>query len=146
LAALGAELPAPPAALAAYAPVRVAGRTAFVSGQLPVQEGVAVYRGRLGAELGTQDGYRAARLAAVNLLAQLRAALGSLDAVAQVDRVAVMVASTPEFAEHPQVANGASELLASVFGQAGRAARVAYGVASLPLGAAVEVEAQVTLR
>jgi enamine deaminase RidA (YjgF/YER057c/UK114 family) len=146
LAALGVELPAPPAPAAAYVPVRVSGQTAFVSGQLPMKDGQAIYRGRLGADLDAAQGYDAARLTAVNILAQLRAALGGLDRVAQVDRLVVLVACTADFADHPRVANGASDLLAAVFGEAGRHARVACGVASLPFGAPVEIEAQVRLK
>ncbi|MDR2253363.1 MAG: RidA family protein [Bifidobacteriaceae bacterium] len=145
LAALGIELPRAAAPLAAYLPVRVSGRTAFVSGQGPTRDGRAVFLGLLGRDLTADQGHDAARLAAVNILAALRAALGGLDKVAQFDRLAVMVASTPDFTEHPRVANGASELIAAVFGEAGRHARVAYGVAALPLGWPVEVEAQVTL-
>ncbi|MDR2347653.1 MAG: RidA family protein [Bifidobacteriaceae bacterium] len=146
LAALGVELPAAPPPAAAYVPVRVSGLTAFVSGQLPIRDGQTAYRGRLGADLATAQGYDAARLAALNVLAQLRAALGSLDRVAQVDRVAALIACADDFTDHPQVANGASDLLAAVFGEAGRHARVACGVASLPFGAPVEIEAQVTLK
>jgi enamine deaminase RidA (YjgF/YER057c/UK114 family) len=138
----------PPAAapLAAYVPVRISGLTAFVSGQGPVRAGRSVYQGCLGASLTAEQGHDAARIAAVNILAALKGALGGLDRIAQFDRVAVMVASTADFTGHPAVANGASELIVEVFGQAGRHARVAYGVSSLPLGWPVEVEAQVTLR
>ncbi|MDR2347172.1 MAG: RidA family protein [Bifidobacteriaceae bacterium] len=146
LAALGIELPAPPAPVAAYVPVRVSGLTAFVSGQLPIRDGQVVCCGRLGDDVTAAQGYDAARLTAVNILAQLRAALGSLDRVAQVDRVAVLVACTADFADHPQVADGASDLLVAVFGESGRHARVACGVASLPFNTPVEIEAQVTLR
>jgi enamine deaminase RidA (YjgF/YER057c/UK114 family) len=146
LGALGLNLPPAPAPLASYVPVRVSGRTAFVSGQGPVQGGAAVFRGRLGAELDTAEGADAARIAALNVLAALQAALGGLDRVAQFDRVAVMVASTPDFTEQPLVANGASDLFVAVFGEAGRHARAAYGVAALPMGWPVEVEVQVTLK
>ncbi|MDR0593653.1 MAG: RidA family protein [Bifidobacteriaceae bacterium] len=146
LAALGIVLPAAAPPLAAYLPVRIAGPTAWVSGQGPVRDGASVWTGRLGAELTTEQGHDAARLAAVNVLAALGGALGSLERVEGFERVAVMVASTPDFTDHPAVANGASNLFAEVFGEAGRHARVAFGVAALPLGWPVEVEAQVTLK
>jgi enamine deaminase RidA (YjgF/YER057c/UK114 family) len=145
LAAIGLELPPPATPLASYVPVRVSGRTAFVSGQGPIRDGVSVHTGRLGETLTTEQGADAARIAAVNVLAALRGALGSLDRVAQFDRVAVMVASAPDFHDQPAVANGASELIVQVFGEAGRHARAAYGVAALPLDWPVEIEAQVTL-
>jgi enamine deaminase RidA (YjgF/YER057c/UK114 family) len=146
LAALGIELPQPSAPVAAYLQVRVSGSTAFVSGQVPIRDGKLVHSGRLGADLAVTDGYDAARLAALNILAQLRRALGSLNRVSQVNRVAVLVVSTTDFVDHPLVANGASDLFVAVFGDAGRHARVAYGVAALPLGSSVEVEAQVAVR
>ncbi|MDR1824846.1 MAG: RidA family protein [Bifidobacteriaceae bacterium] len=146
LDALGITLPAPTAPLAAYVPVVTAGGFAFVSGQGPLRDGQAVALGRLGAEVSPELGYEAARVAAINILAQLKAALGSLDQVAQVVKLTVMVASTPEFTGHPAVANGASELLAQVFGDAGRHARSAFGVAALPLNWPVEVDAIVQLR
>jgi enamine deaminase RidA (YjgF/YER057c/UK114 family) len=143
---LGITLPAPTAPLAAYIPVRISGRQAWASGQGPLRDGVSVYQGLLGEDITVEQGADAARLAAINILAALQAALGTLDRVEQFDRLAVFVASTPQFTQHPQVANGASELLVEVFGSAGRHARVALGVAALPLGWPVEVEAQVTLK
>jgi enamine deaminase RidA (YjgF/YER057c/UK114 family) len=131
--------------LAAYVPVRVSPDTAWVSGQGPTRDGISLYTGRLGADLTISQGADAARLAAINVLAALAGALGSLERVREFQRVAVMVASTPEFTDHPAVANGASDLFIEVFGEAGRHARVAFGVAALPAGWAVEVEAQVAL-
>ncbi|MDR1799423.1 MAG: RidA family protein [Bifidobacteriaceae bacterium] len=145
LRALGLTLPEPAAPLAAYVPVVVAGGFAYVSGQGPVAGGAAVAIGHLGAEVTPEQGYQAARVAGINVLAQLKAALGSLDRVARVVKLTVMVASTPDFTGHPGVANGASELLAQVFGEAGRHARSAFGVAALPLGWPVEVDAIVQL-
>ncbi|MDR2566920.1 MAG: RidA family protein [Bifidobacteriaceae bacterium] len=146
LAELGIALPPPATPLAAYLPVRVSERSAWVSGQGPVKDGASVWTGRLGDSLTVEQGSDAARLAAVNVLAALQGALGSLDRVDHFERVAVMVASTPDFADHPAVANGASNLFAEVFGEAGRHARAAFGVAALPLGWPVEVEAQVALK
>lgn len=139
---LGIELPEPAAAAGAYAPFVVIGRQLMISGQLPTWNGVLKYDGRVGAEITLQDGILAARLCGLNLLAQARAACGgNLDRVRRVLRLAGFVQATPGFTAHPKVLNGASELMVEVFGQAGQHARVAVGVASLPLGAAVEVEA-----
>ncbi|MDR1633420.1 MAG: RidA family protein [Bifidobacteriaceae bacterium] len=146
LAELGIALPRPAQPLAAYLPVRVTGSTAWVSGQGPVRDGANVWSGRLGDALTAEQGSDAARLAAVNVLAALQGALGGLDRIDHFERVAVMVASTPEFTGHPIVANGASNLFAEVFGEAGRHARVAFGVAALPAGWPVEIEAQVALK
>ncbi|MDR1393703.1 MAG: RidA family protein [Bifidobacteriaceae bacterium] len=145
LAALGIELPKPASPLASYIPVRLTGRRAWVSGQGPVQDGISLYQGRLGDSVSLEEGAAAARLATINLLAALQAALGGLDRVSHFERLSVMVAATPDFTRHPAVANGASELLLAVFGEAGRHSRVAFGVASLPLGWPVELEAQVFL-
>lgn len=139
---LGIELPEPAAAAGAYAPFVVIGRQLMISGQLPTWNGVLKYNGRVGAEITMEDGILAARLCGLNLLAQARAACGgNLDRVRRVLRLAGFVQATPGFTAHPKVLNGASELMVEVFGQAGQHARVAVGVASLPLGAAVEVEA-----
>jgi enamine deaminase RidA (YjgF/YER057c/UK114 family) len=146
LAELGITLPRPPAPLAAYLPVRVTGASAWVSGQGPVKDGASVWTGRLGDALTSAQGSDAARLAAVNVLAALQGALGTLERIDRFERVAVMVASTPDFTDHPAVANGASNLFVEVFGDAGRHARAAFGVAALPLGWPVEVEAQVALK
>jgi enamine deaminase RidA (YjgF/YER057c/UK114 family) len=140
LAGLGLTLPGVPAPAAAYQPYTVAGGLVLTAGQLPVRDGKLEVTGRLGAELTTAEGAAEARVAALNLLAVGAAALGSLDVV-RVVKLTVFVASTPEFAEHHLVANGASELLGEVLGEAGVHARSAVGVAALPLGAPVEVEA-----
>ena len=135
---LGYELPKIAAPVANYVSTRRAGSYLFVSGQV---SGPA-FVGRLGAELDVAAGREAAERAALNLLAQVAAATdGSLAAVAGVLRLGVFVAATPDFTEHPQVANGASDLLVAVFGDAGRHARAAVGVASLPGGSAVEIDA-----
>ena len=137
---LGIELPTPGAPVALYAPVMQTGPLVYVSGQLPMRGGELVRRGKLGASVSVDEGAELARLCAVNALAQLRAHLGSLDQVVRAVRVGGFVASGPDFIEHPKVINGASQLLIDVFGEAGRHARVAIGVAELPLGAPVEVE------
>lgn len=146
LRALGIELPAPAAAVANYIPVRISGNLAIVSGQLPMAAGTVRYKGKLGAGVSVEDGQAAARLCAINLLAQLHAACGGLDRIAACLRLGGFVACTPEFTDHPKVINGASDLMVGVLGDAGRHARAAVGVPSLPLDAAVEVDGMFELR
>ena len=138
---LGVTLPAPAAPVAAYVPCVRTGDLVYVSGQVPLVDGKPSHLGRLGAEVGLEDGVAAARTCAVNVLAALKAELGALARVRRVVKVTVFVASEPGFTDQPKVANGASELLGGVFGEAGRHARAAVGVAALPLGVPVEVEA-----
>ena len=145
LAGLGLALPEAAAPVAAYVPVVVAGGLAHVSGQLPFIDGVLV-KGRLGEDVTTGEGYDAARACGLMILAQLKAALGSLERVERVVKLGAFISSTAEFTEQPKVANGASELMAAVFGEAGKHARSAVGVPVLPLGAAVEVDAIVAVR
>jgi enamine deaminase RidA (YjgF/YER057c/UK114 family) len=144
LAELGLVLPEPAAPVAAYVPVVMTGGLAYVSGQLPFVDGVLV-KGRLGESVTVGEGYEAARACGLMLLAQLRAALGSLSRVERVVKLGAFVCSTGEFIDQPKVANGASDLMAAVFGEAGRHARSAVGVPVLPLGAAVEVDAIVAV-
>lgn len=141
LARQGLTLPDPPAAVAAFAPHVRSGSTVYVSGQIAVRKGQLVAKGRLGAEVDIADGQAAARMCALNVLAQLNAAAGSLSAIARLVKIAVFVASTPDFTSQPQVADGASRLFLDVLGEAGAHARSAIGVAALPLGTPVEVEA-----
>ena len=145
LAELGIALPQPAAPVAAYVPVVVAGNLAHVSGQLPFVDGQLV-TGRLGEGVSLEQGTAAARACGLMILAQLASALGSLDRVERVVKLGAFVNSTAEFTDQPKVANGASELMAEVFGDAGRHARSAVGVPVLPLGAAVEVDAVVALK
>src|SRR5262249_26115840 len=141
LARLGLELPPPAPAVAKFEPFVRHGDTVYVSGQIAVRGGQLVATGRLGAEVDVATGREAARACAENLLAQLQAAAGGLDAVRRLLKLTVFVASTGEFNQQPQVADGASQLLIDVLGAAGAHARSAVGVASLPLGTPVEVEA-----
>jgi len=137
---MGIELPEPPAAVAAYLPVVVSGGIAFVAGQVALVDGELLHPGRLGEGVSLEQGMEAARRCALQALSALRAGLGgSLDRLDRVLKVDVFVASTPAFTDQPKVANGASELLAEVLGEPGRHARAAVGVASLPLGACVEI-------
>lgn len=139
LAELGLALPQAAAPVAAYVPVVVAGGLAHVSGQLPFVNGQLV-TGRLGEDVSLEAGQEAAQACGLMLLAQLRAA-GVLDRVARVVKLGAFINSNGTFTDQPKVANGASELMVAVFGDAGRHARSAVGVPVLPLGAAVEVDA-----
>jgi enamine deaminase RidA (YjgF/YER057c/UK114 family) len=143
---LGIELPPPPQALAAYVPVRQVGGLAFVAGQVPMVDGEVLHPGHLGADVSVDQGAEAAGRAALQALAALRGALGTFDPIDVLAQVTVFVASTPDFTQHPQVANGASEFLADVLGDAGQHTRAAVGVTSLPLGASVEVAVIAALR
>jgi len=143
----GIELPAPSKPGAEYVPFVRAGNLVFLSGQLRHWNGERRFIGKVGREFGLEDGKQAARLCALNLLAQLRVAVeGDLDRVANCVSVRGFVNSTPEFPDHPKVINGASELFVSVFGDAGRHARTAVGVGGLPYGVAVEVDAVFAIR
>ena len=142
---LGIVLPQAEAPVAAYVPVVVAGNLAYVSGQLPFVDGKLV-TGRLGEDVSLEQGQAAARACALMILAQLQAALGSLDQVERIVKLGAFINSTADFTDQPKVANGASELMAEIFGEAGKHARSAVGVPVLPLGAAVEVDAIVALR
>jgi enamine deaminase RidA (YjgF/YER057c/UK114 family) len=138
---LGVDLPAPAAPVAAYVPCVRTGNLVYVSGQVPTAGGQPTHLGRLGEGVSLEDGRAAARTCAVNLLAALKAELGELAQVRRVVKVTGFVASTPDFTDHPKVVNAASELFGEVFGEAGRHARAAVGVAALPLGVPVEVDA-----
>src|SRR5579862_5770139 len=137
---LGIDLPPPPKPLGAYVEAVQTGRLLFLSGALPIEAGFPKFIGRLGGELNTEDGRRATQLAALNALAAAREHLGSLDRVTRVVRLAVSLLTTPEFRQHPRVADAASELLATVFGTDSTSTRMVYGAASLPVGVCVVVE------
>lgn len=141
---LGIELPQAAAPVAAYVPVVVHGGVAHLSGQLPFVDGKLV-TGRLGEDVSLEDGIAAARACGLMILAQLQAA-GLLEKVERVIKLGAFINSAADFTDQPKVANGASELMAEVFGDAGRHARSAVGVPVLPLGAAVEVDAIVAIR
>ena len=145
LAELGMVLPEPAAPVAAYVPVVIAGGLAHVSGQVSIVNG-QLLKGRLGEDLSFEQGVEGARACGLMILAQLQAALGSLDRVERVVKLGVFINSAADFTDQPKVANGASELMAQVFGDAGKHARSAVGVPCLPLGVAVEVDAIVAVR
>jgi enamine deaminase RidA (YjgF/YER057c/UK114 family) len=137
---LGIDLPSPPVPVASYVPVVVAGGLAFVAGMVPMEDGKPMATGRLGVELTTDEGAFWARRCALQALAALRDELGSLDRIRRMAKVTVWVASADSFTEQPKVANGASDCLVEVFGEAGKHARAAVAAPVLPLNAPVEVE------
>lgn len=141
LAALGITLPAAAAPAANYVPTVAIGGLLHVSGQIPFGPDGKPMEGRLGETMDTDAGVAMARLCAINLIAQAKAALGSLDRVERVVKLGVFVNSTPDFTRQPEVGNGASDLMVAVFGEAGRHARSAVGVAVLPRGVGVEIDA-----
>jgi enamine deaminase RidA (YjgF/YER057c/UK114 family) len=142
LAELGIELPAPAAPAANYVPYVVSGNLVFVSGQIPVAGGEVLFKGTLGGDLSVDDGYQAARLCGLNIIAQAGAAVGDLNRVTRVVKLGGFVACTPAFTDQPKVINGASDLMVQVFGEpAGQHARFAVGAPALQLGVAVEVDA-----
>jgi enamine deaminase RidA (YjgF/YER057c/UK114 family) len=144
LTELGISLPEPAAPVASYVPTVLAGNLLHVSGQLPFDNG-RLMTGRLGEDRDVEFGNKAARACGVMILAQVNKALGSLDKVERIVKLGVFVSSVPGFTDQPKVANGASELMEQVFGDAGKHARSAVGVPVLPLGAAVEIDAVVAV-
>lgn len=140
LASLGLTLPPPPQPRGAYVPALRVGEFVLTSGQLPLVGGELRYRGKLGVDLTTEEGYEAAKLCVLNCLSAIEGVLGTLDAVESVVRLVGFIASGEGFTEQAQVLNGASELLLALFGERGRHVRSAVGVRELPLGAPVEVE------
>ena len=145
LAELGIILPPAPQPVASYIPVKVVGDLAWVAAQIPMQDGAVTVAGKVGEKVTIDDASAGARRCALQALAALQAALGTLDRVKGIVKLDVFVASATGFTDHPKVANGASDLLVEVFGDEGRHARAAVGVAELPLGAAVEVALLVQL-
>jgi len=137
---LGINLPRPPSPLGAYVEAVQTGNLLVLSGTLSIEEGVPRFQGRIGGELSVEDGRRATRLAVLNALALVKEHLGSLDKVKRVVRLGVSIVTTPDFREHPKVADAASEILGSVFGSDKTSTRVVLGVASLPVGVCAEVD------
>ncbi|MBP2277948.1 MULTISPECIES: RidA family protein [Sphingomonas] len=144
LSELGLALPAAAAPVASYVPTVDAHGLLHISGQLPFKDG-AVITGRLGESVDLEAGAAAAQACALMLVAQIKAALGGLHRVERIVKLGVFVNSTADFTDQPKVANGASDLMVALFGEAGKHARSAVGVAALPLGAAVEVDAIVQI-
>jgi len=147
LAELGIALPQPPKPIANYLPYVLAGGLLTVSGQIPIKDGQLMYPGKLGDEVDIEQGQMAARLALVNLLAQVKIACdGDLGRVVRVVRLGGFIAATGNFSGHAQVMNGASDLIVDIFGEPGKHARSTVGVSSLPVNAAVEIEGLFQIR
>lgn len=145
LAELGLEIPSPVAPVANYVPFVITGRELFISGQVSITPS-GVIKGKLGAGMTVEQGSEAAKACAVNLIAQMKAALGGdLDRVKRIVKLTGFVNCASDFTDQPKVINGASDLMVAVFGEAGRHARAAVGAPSLPLGAAVEIDAIVEI-
>lgn len=145
LSELGIQLPEPPKPLAAYIAAKQTGNLVFTAGQLPMVNGNLTAIGLLGRDIEVEDAKAAAQICVINALSAVKGVIGDLDKIKQIVRVVGYVASVPEFTQQPAVVNGASELLLVIFGEAGRHARSAVGVAALPLNAAVEVELTVEI-
>ena len=140
LSSLNISLPIPPKPAGAYIPVVISGNTTFVSGQIPIQDGKVKFTGKVPENQSIENAKQAAKLCIINALAQLKHKLGSLDKISKVVRVSGFVNASPEFSQHSQIINAASNLLFEIFGEAGRHTRIAVGVSSLPLDSTVEID------
>jgi enamine deaminase RidA (YjgF/YER057c/UK114 family) len=143
---LGMVLPEVPVPLAAYVPAKKIGQVIFTAGQLPIQKGELICKGLLGQDVDVEQAYQAARICTLNALAAIKGVVKDLDQVVEVVRVVGYVASVSTFIQQPAIVNGASELLLEIFGEVGKHARSAVGVASLPLNASVEIELTVEVK
>lgn len=143
LSELGLELPAVAAPVGSYVPAKRSGSHVLTSGQLPFRDGAVVYTGKVPGDVSVEDAAKGAEIAALNAIAAAASVVGGIDAIKQVVRVAVYVNSSAGFTAQPKVANGASDLFVKIFGDAGRHARAAIGVAELPLNAALELDLMV---
>ncbi|GAB4234375.1 MAG: RidA family protein [Methyloligellaceae bacterium] len=141
LKAMGLELPSPAAPAANYVPYVLSNGQLFISGQLPLIEGGEAFEGTVGTDVDVETAKRAARACAINILAQAKAALGELERIERCLKVGGFVNSAPDFTAHPEVINGASDLLGEILGERGAHARFAVGCASLPRNVPVEVDA-----
>lgn len=137
---LGFEVPEVAKPLAAYIPAKQVGNLVMTSGQVPLVKGEIKFKGKVGKDLSEEDAIKAAQVCALNCLAAIKSVVGDLDRVVEVEKLTVFVASNPDFTAQPKVANGASELIGKIFGEAGKHVRSAVGVVSLPLDASVEIE------
>ncbi len=137
---LNITLPTPPKPAGSYIPVVTSGNLAFVSGQIPMQDGKVLFSGKVPSEKSIENAQAAAKLCGINLLAQLKANLGSLDRITKIVRVSGFVNCTPEFSEHPKIINAASDMFFEIFGEKGKHTRIAVGVSSLPLNSTVEID------
>ena len=137
---IGIKLPDPPSPAGSYIPVVISKNIAYVSGQIPIKSGEVSFTGKVPVEQSIENAQNAAKLCIINALAQLKSQLGSLDNISKILRVSGFVNSTPNFSEHPQVINAASDLLYQIFGDTGKHTRTAIGVNSLPLNSTVEID------
>lgn len=137
---LGFEIPEVAKPLAAYIAAKQVGNLVMTSGQVPLVNGVINYIGKVGSDLTEEDGQKAAQICALNCLAAVKGVIGNLDRIVEVVKLTVFVASAENFTAQPKVANGASELIGKIFGEAGKHVRSAVGVTTLPLNASVEIE------
>jgi enamine deaminase RidA (YjgF/YER057c/UK114 family) len=137
---LGFELPEVAKPLAAYIPAKQVGNLIMTSGQVPLVKGIINYAGKVGTDLSEENGQKAAQISALNCLAAIKSVIGNLDKIVEVVKLTVFVASASSFTAQPKVANGASELIGKIFGEAGKHVRSAVGVTALPLDASVEIE------
>lgn len=142
---LGVELPAVAAPVANYVPSLLSGKQLFISGQMPLTAGGPDFKGTLGVDIDIETAQKAARTCALNILAQAKSALGDLDRIEQILRLGGFVSSAANFTDHPKVVNGASDFLVDVLGDKGRHTRFAVGVAALPLGVCVEIDALIAI-
>lgn len=140
LAGLDIVLPNPPKPAGSYIPVVKTGNLVFVSGQIPLKEGKVIFQGKVPTNVSIDDARKAAKLCIINVLAQLKADLGTLDKISRIVRVSGFVNSTQDFTDQPKVINAASDLLFEIFGENGKHSRIAVGVSSLPLNSAVEID------
>lgn len=140
LKSLNIELPTPPKPAGAYIPVVISDQTVYVSGQIPIEDGKVAYKGKVPTEQSIEQAQAAARICAINALAQLKSELGNLDRISKIVKVSGFVNSSPDFTDQPKVINAASNLLYEIFGEKGQHSRIAVGVASLPLGSTVEID------
>lgn len=137
---LGFEIPDVAKPLAAYIPAKQIGNLVMTSGQVPLVNGEMKYVGKVGKDLSEEEGQKAAQVCALNCLAAIKSIIGNLDRIVEVEKLTVFIASADNFTAQPKVANGASELIGKIFGEAGKHVRSAVGVTALPLNAAVEIE------
>ncbi len=140
LAELNIQIPEPVVPLGSYTPALLSGNNIYVSGQLPLQNGSLIYKGRVGDEISIEQGYEAARLAAINALSAISTIIDNLDRIKKIVKLNGYVMSSPDFFDQPKVINGASELLFDVFGDIGVHSRAAVGVSNLPMQSCVEID------
>lgn len=143
---LGFDVPEVAKPLAAYIPAKQVGNLVMTSGQVPLVKGVINYTGKVGSDLSEEEGQKAAQICALNCLSAIKGVIGNLDKIVEVVKLTVFVASAENFTAQPKVANGASELIGKIFGEAGKHVRSAVGVTALPLNAATEIEMTVRIR